>query len=254
MRRQRLRDALGAFDGATIATTHQFCHLVLRSLGVAGDTDAERDPGRGPRGPAGRGRRRPLPPRFGNLEGVPPFTHAEALKLARAAVSDPQARLSPAPTRSTSTPSAVSAWRSRRRRARGARPAQATARCAQLRRPALAAGRRPGRRGRARPGAHAPALEGRAGRRVPGHRPGAVAGPRPGVLRPRHDGADRRPEAGDLRLPRRRRHDVPPGRRHRHHPQDPRHQPAQRRGPARLAADGAARTPPSARTRSSSAT
>ena len=39
-RRQRLREALGAFDGATIATTHQFCHLVLRSLGVAGDTDA----------------------------------------------------------------------------------------------------------------------------------------------------------------------------------------------------------------------
>ena len=39
-RRQRLRDALGAFDGATIATTHQFCHLVLRSLGVAGDTDS----------------------------------------------------------------------------------------------------------------------------------------------------------------------------------------------------------------------
>mgnify|MGYP006182914179 CR=1 FL=1 len=39
-RRQRLRDALGSFDAATIATTHQFCHMVLRSLGVAGDTDA----------------------------------------------------------------------------------------------------------------------------------------------------------------------------------------------------------------------
>ena len=39
-RRPRLRDALGAFDAATIATTHQFCQLVLRSLGVAGDTDA----------------------------------------------------------------------------------------------------------------------------------------------------------------------------------------------------------------------
>jgi exodeoxyribonuclease V beta subunit len=40
LRRQRLRDALAAFDAATIATTHQFCQLVLKSLGVAGDTDA----------------------------------------------------------------------------------------------------------------------------------------------------------------------------------------------------------------------
>src|SRR5690606_23105512 len=31
--------ALADFDAATIATTHQFCQLVLRSLGVAGDTD-----------------------------------------------------------------------------------------------------------------------------------------------------------------------------------------------------------------------
>ena len=30
----------GRFDAATIATTHQFCQLVLKSLGVAGDTDA----------------------------------------------------------------------------------------------------------------------------------------------------------------------------------------------------------------------
>ncbi|TAM73333.1 exodeoxyribonuclease V subunit beta [Mycobacterium sp.] len=39
-RYQRLRDALAGFDAATIATTHQFCQLVLRSLGVAGDTAA----------------------------------------------------------------------------------------------------------------------------------------------------------------------------------------------------------------------
>ena len=37
-RKQRLRDALAGFDAATIATTHQFCQLVLKSLGVAGDT------------------------------------------------------------------------------------------------------------------------------------------------------------------------------------------------------------------------
>jgi exodeoxyribonuclease V beta subunit len=39
-RHARLRDALANVDAATIATTHQFCQLVLRSLGVAGDTDA----------------------------------------------------------------------------------------------------------------------------------------------------------------------------------------------------------------------
>src|SRR5690349_3692934 len=39
-RHQRLRDALAGFDAATIATTHQFCHIVLKSLGVAGDSDS----------------------------------------------------------------------------------------------------------------------------------------------------------------------------------------------------------------------
>ena len=40
LRRGRLRDALSDFDAATIATTHEFCGLVLRSLGIAGDTDS----------------------------------------------------------------------------------------------------------------------------------------------------------------------------------------------------------------------
>lgn len=39
-RRERLGDALAGFDAATIATIHQFCHLVLSSLGVAGDSDS----------------------------------------------------------------------------------------------------------------------------------------------------------------------------------------------------------------------
>ena len=37
---RRVVDALVGFDAATIATTHQFCSMVLDSLGVAGDTDA----------------------------------------------------------------------------------------------------------------------------------------------------------------------------------------------------------------------
>ena len=62
-RLERLRDALAAFDSATIATTHQFCHVVLRSLGVAGESDIVRHPRRVPRRARARGRRRPLPRR-----------------------------------------------------------------------------------------------------------------------------------------------------------------------------------------------
>ena len=40
LRRDRARRALTDFDAATIATIHQFCQLVLRGLGVAGDHDA----------------------------------------------------------------------------------------------------------------------------------------------------------------------------------------------------------------------
>ncbi len=94
-RRRRVREALAEFDAATIATTHQFCQLVLRSLGVAGDTDAEATLVedlddllvevvddlylRG----------------FADVEGPPLFTRSQALTLARAAVADPQAVVVP---------------------------------------------------------------------------------------------------------------------------------------------------------------
>ena len=39
-REERLKDALAGFDAATIATVHQFCSIVLKSLGVAGDSEA----------------------------------------------------------------------------------------------------------------------------------------------------------------------------------------------------------------------
>ena len=95
-RRQRVRDALADFDAATIATTHQFCQMVLRSLGVAGDTDS------------GAELVDDLDElvvevvddvylrRFGHTAGAPPFTRAVALELARSAVGDPQAVLAPA--------------------------------------------------------------------------------------------------------------------------------------------------------------
>ncbi len=95
-RRARLREALADFDAATIATTHQFCHLVLRSLGVAGDTEA------------GATLVEDLDElveevvddlylqRYGSLPDRPPFDRATALRTAYAAVGDPQATLAPA--------------------------------------------------------------------------------------------------------------------------------------------------------------
>lgn len=95
-RRDRLRAALTSFDTATILTIHQFCHLVLKGLGIAGDTDPRaslvedlsdlrkevvddlwlRDHAAGP----GAGR----------------LSHADAALIAKAIVSNPGARLEPA--------------------------------------------------------------------------------------------------------------------------------------------------------------
>ncbi len=91
----RLRDALAGFDAATIATTHEFCHLVLRSLGVAGDTDA------------GVTLVENLDElvrevvddlylqRFGDAKESPSLTRAQALKLAHDVVGNPRTKLLP---------------------------------------------------------------------------------------------------------------------------------------------------------------
>jgi exodeoxyribonuclease V beta subunit len=96
LRHRRVTDALAGFDGATIATTHQFCSMVLGSLGVAGDTDS---------------RARLVEDldellrevvddlylrAFAYADRDPVFTYSEALSIARTAVNDPQARLEPA--------------------------------------------------------------------------------------------------------------------------------------------------------------
>ncbi len=94
-RRQRLRDALGAFDAATIATTHQFCQMVLRSLGVAGDTDANATLVEDLDDLLTEVVDDLYLRRFAGLDHDPPFTRADALRLARAAANDPQARLEP---------------------------------------------------------------------------------------------------------------------------------------------------------------
>ncbi|CAN5411367.1 exodeoxyribonuclease V subunit beta [soil metagenome] len=91
----RLRDALAGFDAATIATTHQFCQIVLRSLGVAGDSDA------------GLTLVESLDElvaevvddlylqRFGDSPDSPVLTRAEALGLARDVVANPRTTLTP---------------------------------------------------------------------------------------------------------------------------------------------------------------
>jgi len=94
-RRRRVLDALASFDSATIATTHQFCQVVLRSLGVAGDTD--------PHAVLVEDLDDLLVEvvddlylsRYGSLE-VPPLDRATALALARRVFTDPHTELMPA--------------------------------------------------------------------------------------------------------------------------------------------------------------
>jgi len=95
IRRGRITDALAGFDAATIATTHQFCQLVLRSLGVAGDSDSGvelvEDLDELVEEVVGDLYLRA----FGEDEDPPPFSAATALTIGRAAVGDPQAHLAP---------------------------------------------------------------------------------------------------------------------------------------------------------------
>lgn len=91
----RLSDALANFDAATIATTHEFCGSVLRSLGVAGDTDS------------GCTLQESLDDlvveivddlylaHFANSETDPVLTYTQAIDLARNVVADPYAQLRP---------------------------------------------------------------------------------------------------------------------------------------------------------------
>ena len=94
-RRARLRDALANFDAATIATTHEFCGSVLKSLGVAGDTAT---------GVRLEENLDDLVTEivddlyladFGSQEQDPVLSYKQALALARAVVGDPCAKLRP---------------------------------------------------------------------------------------------------------------------------------------------------------------
>ena len=112
LRHRRLRDALASFDAATIATTHQFCQTVLRSLGVAGDTDT------------GATLVESLDDlvvevvddvylrRFGHLSQAPPFGRDVALTLARTVVGDAHAVLAAAGDGRHGSPRPARGWTS----------------------------------------------------------------------------------------------------------------------------------------------
>ena len=94
-RERRLRDALAGFDAATIATTHQFCHLVLKSLGIAGDTDAGVTLAESVDDLVTEIVDDLYLAHFGRARDRPPLSRGEALDLARAVVANPSAELRP---------------------------------------------------------------------------------------------------------------------------------------------------------------
>ena len=95
LRRRRIADALADFDGATIATTHQFCQLVLTSLGVAGDTDARVTLVENLDERVVEVTDDLYLQRFADGADEPPFSHTTARDLATKVVNDPQAVLGP---------------------------------------------------------------------------------------------------------------------------------------------------------------
>src|SRR5918993_3190887 len=110
-RLERLTAALVSFDAATIATIHQFCQLVLRSLGVAGDTDASATLVEDLEQLTTEAVDDLYLAQYGTEE-KPPWTRAAALDLARAVISDPRARVEPAAVL-TDSPDSTAAMRVR---------------------------------------------------------------------------------------------------------------------------------------------
>jgi len=95
VRRARLRDALANFDAATIATTHEFCGSVLKSLGVAGDTGIGVRLQESLDDLVGEIVDDLYLAEFGRQSEDPVLKYPDALNLARAVVGDPCAQLRP---------------------------------------------------------------------------------------------------------------------------------------------------------------
>ncbi len=98
LRRDRARRALTDFDAATIATIHQFCNLVLRSLGVAGDSDPHSELVEDLQDLREQVVDDVYAAWFATATGEPALSRAEAGALAKRVVEDPQAEIRPVPT------------------------------------------------------------------------------------------------------------------------------------------------------------
>jgi exodeoxyribonuclease V beta subunit len=94
-RQERLRDALAGFDAATIATTHQFCQLVLKSLGVAGDSDSRVTLVESLTDLVTEVVDDLYLAHFGKQRDDPELSYPDALKLAREVVGNPATELRP---------------------------------------------------------------------------------------------------------------------------------------------------------------
>ena len=94
-RRTNLADALAGFDAATIATIHQFCNLVLKSLGVAGDADAGVELVESLEELVTEIVDDLYLARFGQVREEPPLTYRQALNLAREVVANASTQLRP---------------------------------------------------------------------------------------------------------------------------------------------------------------
>jgi exodeoxyribonuclease V beta subunit len=94
-RRRRLLDAVANYDAATIATTHEFCNAVLRSLGVAGDSDSTETLREDISALADEVVSDHFLARYAQLETDPPIAFRAARNAAVRAVDSPHATLRP---------------------------------------------------------------------------------------------------------------------------------------------------------------
>ncbi len=93
-RHERLVRAIARFDSATIATTHGFCQEVLGGLGIVGDVETDMTFVEDPADLVEEVVDDLFVRRF-HRHGDPQFTREEALRIARAAVANPDARIEP---------------------------------------------------------------------------------------------------------------------------------------------------------------
>ncbi len=125
LRRGRLVDAVANYDAATIATTHEFCHAVLRSLGVAGDSDSTDRLLEDISGLSQEVMDDCYLAAYSDLPGVPPIEPKAARRAALAALANPHAALRPSDQPADGEAGALVAFADGVRREVGARKRRA---------------------------------------------------------------------------------------------------------------------------------